>query len=162
MAIPIPPYSLLKKNFPAHGLDAVKKLIGGGADADYIQNACALRISRALNYSGAPLPPGSSDTFVRVKGADGMRYALRMRELRRHLQRTFGPPSLLTKEKSPPSSWQTNKGIIVFEVSGWSNATGHMDLWNGYDCEYHGYWSESFEVALWASVGAGPQHSGAP
>lgn len=154
MAISIPPYNLLKSNFPAVKAESVKKLIGGNVDAPYIRNTCAIRISRALNYSGAPLPSGTSKSFVRVSGADKKWYALRIRELRTYLQATYGPPSLKTHKKIPPSEWALAQGIIMFDVHGWTDATGHMDLWNGYTCEYEGYWSRSFEVYLWASKSA--------
>lgn len=157
MAIPIPPYDILKQNFPAKDLVDVKNLIGGNVNRDYIENACAIRVSRALNYSGAPLPRGGKNffsgtrEFVTVSGADGKWYALRMAELRKYLTQTHGPPDLTTHEKTPPQEWRHTRGIIAFEVKGWSNATGHMDLWNGLGCEYKEYWAQSFEVVLWAA-----------
>ncbi|WP_420895097.1 T6SS effector amidase Tae4 family protein [Snodgrassella communis] len=34
------------------------------------------------------------------------------------------------------------KGIILFEVSGWSDATGHATLFNGYKCYDSSYFNE--------------------
>lgn len=31
------------------------------------------------------------------------------------------------------------KGILVFSVTGWGDATGHVTLWNGSDCGDHCY-----------------------
>jgi len=108
-----------------------------------------IRISRALNYAGAPVPTKRKGLLV-VPGADGYHYALRVREFRRYLIDTYGSPDLLAKGGSPPEDWRRHKGIIVFDVRGWSNATGHVDLWNGVGCEYACYWGKASEVMLWA------------
>lgn len=34
------------------------------------------------------------------------------------------------------------KGIILFVVSGWPDATGHATLWNGSACYDHCYFNE--------------------
>jgi hypothetical protein len=33
-------------------------------------------------------------------------------------------------------------GVILFEVSGWSDAAGHATLWNGTTCYDHCYFNE--------------------
>ena len=48
----------------------------------------------------------------------------------KYLKLKYGNPDELM-----PSEYKEKlkgrKGIIVFEVSGWSDATGHADLWDG-------------------------------
>ena len=44
---------------------------------------------------------------------------------------------------------QGRKGIIIYEVSGWADATGHADLWDGSKCVYKGYGSVSHKVSFW-------------
>lgn len=55
-------------------------------DRDY-DNACALRVSRALNYSGVIIPNLPNQTF---KGADGKYYFLSAKKLNAWMRKTFG------------------------------------------------------------------------
>lgn len=153
MAKQLPPYSLLKAQFPARSLPEVKALIGGGVDAEYITNGCVIRVSRALNYAGAPIPAGVRGLMT-VPGGDGKRYALRVAEFRRYLRAAYGPPSRTAPGGAVAEGFRGAQGIILFDVRGWSDATGHADLWNGEACEYEGYWPQAFEVLLWRTAGA--------
>lgn len=148
MSSKLPAFSALQQHFPAIKAPAVKALIGGNVDADYITTCCAIRMSRALNESGAPIPkrfPG----LTTVSGADGKRYALRVKEFRVYLRTSYGPPSLSARGGAVADSFRGVPGIIVFDVRGWSDASGHVDLWNGSACAYEGYWAQAFEVLLW-------------
>src|SRR4029077_11977449 len=89
----LPDFDTLRKNYPDDDPGTVKSNIGGGVDAEWITNTCAIRMSRAFNYSGAPLPPKFADLNV-VSGADGMWYAYRQRELRRWISLNFSEPSV--------------------------------------------------------------------
>ncbi|WP_342358004.1 T6SS effector amidase Tae4 family protein [Lampropedia aestuarii] len=52
--------------------------------------------------------------------------------------------------KSPKSSdFSGKKGIIVFRVNQWSDATGHATVWNGTSCADACYFPESSEAFLW-------------
>ena len=144
----LPPYSALKKHFPALAADKVKALIGGNVDADYITNCCAIRMSRALNGAGAPIPK-SYPGMLTVSGADGKRYALRVKELRVYLRATYGAPQLSVRGGAVADSFRGKSGTIVFDVRIWNDASGHVDLWDGSTCAYSGYWAEAFEVSLW-------------
>lgn len=53
------------------------------------QNTCALRISRALNYSGITIQPGTD----RYQGADGKYYFLSAAALLKWMKKTFGTPT---------------------------------------------------------------------
>lgn len=153
MPAKLPLHSALKQHFPAIGLEEVKALIGGNVDADYITNACTIRMSRALNGAGAPIPkafPG----LTTVSGADGKRYALRVKEFRNYMRATYGAPTLSARGGAVADSFLGVPGIIVFDVRGWSDASGHVDLWDGASCAYHGYWAEAFEVLLWQAPAA--------
>ena len=107
----LPPYSALKKHFPALAADKVKALIGGNVDADYITNCCAIRMSRALNGAGAPIPK-SYPGMLTVSGADGKRYALRVKELRVYLRATYGAPQLSVRGVAVADSFRGKSGII--------------------------------------------------
>ena len=149
----LPPYSALSKHFPALEADKVKALIGGNVNADYITNCCTIRGSRALNGAGAPIPknfPG----LTTVSGADGKRYAIRVKEFNVYLRATYGAPTLSARGGAVAESFRGKSGLIVFDVRGWSDATGHVDLWDGATCAFHGYWAEAFEVFLWQAPAA--------
>jgi len=146
----LPPYSVLREHFPAIALDELKELIGGRARADSITNGCAIRLSRALNLAGQPIP-AKRKGLVAIRGEDGKRYAIRVREMRRYLNARYGPPTLTAPGGEVAPSFLGIPGIILFEVEIWSDATGHLDLWDGERCEYHGYWAEASQVFLWAT-----------
>ncbi|HEX8873185.1 MAG TPA: T6SS effector amidase Tae4 family protein, partial [Nitrosospira sp.] len=67
----------------------VKDLVGGAVNAAWITNTCAIRMSRALNYTGNPLPADFKG-MTTVKGGDGYRYAFRVREMRNWLTFILG------------------------------------------------------------------------
>ncbi|MDR2121656.1 MAG: type VI secretion system amidase effector protein Tae4 [Flavobacteriaceae bacterium] len=125
-------------------------------DSPYI-NSCAIRMSRGLNLSGIKLP--SSDANHRdkggtngvLKGKDGNNYWFRVKPLGAYIKFLFGNPDkkiLLktakvgeTKQKMSDKDWadiKSKKGIIMFQVSGWGDATGHFTLWDGAHLVYPG------------------------
>ncbi len=154
MSNKLPPYRALAQHFPAEingekmSAEEVKKMIGGNVDADYITNTCTIRISRALNGAGAPIPSNFTG-MVTVRGADNLRYALRVREFRLYMQATYGQAPYSVSGGRVADSFRGVAGIIMFDVRGWSDASGHVDLWDGEQCAYRGYWVEAFEVSLW-------------
>jgi hypothetical protein len=112
-------------------------------------------LSRGLNYSGAPLParfPG----LLTVKGGDGKHYALRVAEMRIWLPTVLGKPDFdQTKKKGEAfnkSALATFKGIIAFDIH-FSDATGHLDAWDGtaFSSEYKvaDYWTPATRISLW-------------
>ena len=146
--MPLPPYDSLKANFPAKTPEEVKTLIGGKVNLAWISNVCVIRVSRALNYSGDPIPIARA-ALNTVSGADGRRYAFRVREFRQYLQDKYGPPDYSGGGGAPSKEAQAMRGIILFDVQGWSDASGHADLWNGSTCEYKCYWGEASGVEIW-------------
>ncbi len=139
---------------------AAKAAIGGGADRDWIRNTCVIRISRSLNASGNPIPGDRNDGLATVEGADGLYYALRVHEFRRYLSRIYGPPQRSFTYPGGnggevPSDFHGLQGVVVFDVEAWSDATGHVDLWNGDRCRHAAYFNVASKVMLW-TVGAAP------
>lgn len=177
----LPPFDTLVAHFPnTTSVVAVKRLIGGriddtqappgqqwlgGADGD----TCTIRMSRALNYSGAPIPSGFPG-MVTVHGADHLNYAFRVQELHAWLIATYGPPDVRVPGK--PASRDRllgRKGLILFDIKfgmnadGATRALGHADLWDGttFFDEIYGISSPArdfFDIAdavsLWATPGA--------
>lgn len=142
---------------------AAKASIGGGADRDWIRNTCVIRISRSFNASGNPIPDRRDDGLATVLGADGRHYALRVHEFRRYLERTYGPPDLTHEydggEGGPvPNDFFGTRGVVVFDVDIWSDANGHIDLWNRDRCRHAAYYDVAAKVMLWRvdEVASGP------
>ncbi len=108
-------------------------------------NACAIRMSYALNYSGVTVTRGSWST---VSGGDKKWYIFRVVDMMRFLNHSFGKSDKI--KKSPKQSdFAKQQGIIVFNVSGWSSASGHATLWNGNSCSDNCYFPLATEASLW-------------
>ena len=105
------------------------------------KNACAIRMSYILNYSGVIIPSNIKKT---VSGADKMNYFFRVPDVLDFLKRRWGNPDEIISY--PPSGGGValagKKGVILFEVSGWSNAQGHATLFDGHTCYDHCYFNE--------------------
>lgn len=139
----------------------VKKLVGGALDADWIVNTCAIRMSRTLNYNAVPVP-GNFAGLAALKGDDGKRYAIRVAEMRKWLTHAIGSPSFEVKKSKGDAFDKTQlasmKGIIAFDVH-FSDATGHLDLWDGagFSSEQYNtsedYWTPATRISLWKTNG---------
>ncbi len=139
---------------------AAKATIGGGVDQAWIRNTCVVRVSRSLNAAGYPIPDDSRDGLATVAGGDGMQYALRVHEFRAYLERTYGAPqrshTYPSADGGPvPDAFVGARGIVVFDVDSWSDATGHVDLWNRDRCRHAEYFDVANKVMLW-EVDDGP------
>lgn len=125
------------------------------------ENTCAARMSYALNRSGIKLP---SSGGYSLKGSDGFRYWMRVKELKAYLNKRFKAPDIShshkqvntvidskTKKITPEvmervqltksnflSKITGKTGIVVFDVTGWGNASGHFTLWDGKNLVYVG------------------------
>lgn len=112
----------------------VGRKIGGKVEQNIksgiFQNACPIRMSYVLNYTGVPIP---RTRYAVVSGADAKWYMFRVNEMMSFLETTFGAADKTAK--APKTSDFTGlKGLIVVKGSGWSNARGHVTLWNGVTC----------------------------
>lgn len=134
------------KNYPNtsfHTKDLYDEIGGGlpnlySSNPNAWENSCAIRMSRALNYSGLRLKKAPS-IGGNIKGDDGYNYWIRVRDLQKFLVDYLPKPNV---DKSGAvgvvSEFKNKKGIIVFDVSGWGNATGHFTLWDGNHLIYPG------------------------
>lgn len=137
-----PLFSSLWINYPVKmAAPDVYKNVGGQALALFqdnptgYANACALRLSKALNYGGMPIKQTTKG--YKVKGGDNKIYLLRVKEMIAFIENNLGKAdvTLQPKNNQDVSSQLVNKkGIIIFKVSGWGDASGHVTLWNGNDC----------------------------
>lgn len=108
-------------------------------------NTCAVRVSKALNYSGVIIPNITGQTY---KGDDNFYYFTGAANLNRWMRKTFGceNPNLSIGEYSNSSSFHLEQGNLstngenlatIFEVNNGifsmvssdpSWATGHADI----------------------------------
>lgn len=115
----------------------VGKKIGGNVQknielpAGGFENACPIRMSYVLNTTGAPIQ--KSSLYAMVSGGDRFQYIYRVGDMMSYLERTFGKPDK-TVRAPKPSDFANMKGIIVIKGHGWSNASGHVTLWDGSKC----------------------------
>ncbi len=138
-----PDFDLMWKNFPDHTLyPTLKSLFSyiGGTLVKNIDvpgfgpngNTCAVRISRALNYGVMPISYKliKSLDLHTMTGGDRMLYLFRVREMRVYLANALGVrPTTVTKDFD--KAFAGSRGLVAFDVSGWSDASGHVALWNG-------------------------------
>lgn len=142
-----PTFHQMQAAYPKGSADEVFELIGGNVEANNFANSCAIRVSRSLNYSGHKvgyIPPN-----LTVSGSDGNWYIYRVKELTKYLTSKFGDPNIVVHSGPYQTKFKDKKGIIVFEVEAWSDASGHATLWNGVTCSDKCYFPLSKKVMLW-------------
>ena len=139
------------RNFPDHetypDMGALYAMLGGEAARAVAWagfgtngNTCASRLSVALNRSGAPIDAGIAKRInaSTLGTADGHRIIYRVREIRAYLLEAFGRPDV---DQIPPcdDEFVGKHGIVAFSVHGWSDASGHMALFDGKDYREPGH-----------------------
>lgn len=129
-------------------------------DPEKYNNACAIRVSRALNYSGIDVPYISSQT---IKGGDGKNYFLGAANLNAWMLKTFeNAPTHLTGTQGGkygqnfPYLLSNKKGIYImipnYPGKNYFNASGHADLLTNGSCLGDCYFNPKGAVAyinLW-------------
>lgn len=142
-----PSFTQMWKHFSDinHSVPQVGKIIGGkvgtNINSNIFRNACALRMSYALNRSGIKIPHNES-RWKTSSGADKNWYIYRVEDMVTFLNDRFGSADIT-------SNFTGEKGIILFNVSGWSDATGHVTLWDGMTCSDQCYFPQSTGVKQW-------------
>ncbi len=145
--MPKPKFKSMLAAYPKGSAEDVFNLIGGKVKANNFANSCAIRVSRALNYSGHTvnyIPPN-----LTVSGSDKKWYIYRVTEMVKYLTKIFGKPDISIQGKPYQTELKGKKGIIVFEVDAWDDASGHATLWDGNFCSDKCYFPLSKKVMLW-------------
>lgn len=117
----------------------VEKNINNLTTAQRWNNTCAVRMSYILGEAGLMIPNIHGQT---VSGADGRKYFFRVRDLIGFLKQRWGKAEIVKYPASGGGALVGKKGVILFEVSGWSDAHGHATLFNGQSCYDHCYFNE--------------------
>ena len=137
-------------------------MIGGEVLTKYNQgkanNACCLRVSRALLYSGVNIPAISGQTW---QGADGKNYFYYVEHLFNWLNQTFGAPDVhKTAADGAPRGTKfadllmglQNRGIYIMKPTDRAafGASGHATLWGGLNCiGGKNYFKDASDVYIW-------------
>ena len=156
----LPAWEELNKHFPNKKAKEVFTDIGGKVKLNYdigvFENACATRVSKALNFSlgNHEIP------FFKTKDSDGndvvqvssggkkLWYIYRVKALIEYLTNTYGLPQQIDIKKYK-QVLRDKKGIIIFEIKGWSDATGHADLWDGSKVVRDDYGDKAHKILFW-------------
>ncbi|MEN9397012.1 MAG: hypothetical protein RLZ81_1542 [Pseudomonadota bacterium] len=141
---------------------AVKRLVGGDANDADITNTCTIRMSHAMNASGAAVPQvwgvSQGKPIVNRRGHNGRYYIIRVSNFRTWMDHRFGKPKLdFTKRPGGEFDRATitgYQGVIAFDI-GFSDATGHFDLWYGDKFSHEqsagkDYFALAQRISLWS------------
>ena len=139
----------------------VYELVGGhmwtahNKGDDKYQNACAIRVSRALNYSGKPIPVFINNKLEQKteKGKDGLNYILDASSLLAYMLKAFpDTPPVHLKNKTPDEYQKALNGkwgiYIMVPKSGFG-ASGHADFYSQSGCLSRCYFSDAAEIYFW-------------
>lgn len=109
------------------------------------ENACAIRLSYVLNKTAKKIPYISGQT---VSGKDGSWYIFKVKTMISYLKKEYGPPDHVI-DNPTTSKFANYKGIMVFDVEIWSDASGHATIWDGAHCTDKCYFPESKKAYIW-------------
>ncbi len=157
VAAAIPNVDLLIKNYPTGSDAEVKAAIGGHVNSGAVKNTNAIRMSRAFNLSGAPIPAGPGANVAGLhtfRGGDKLNYAYNVNELKSWMVAKYGQPTMQFKAGpygKAPQALAGRKGIIVFVDTGRSDNSDHIDLWDGQRVVGKGMFELAKQVYLWES-----------
>jgi hypothetical protein len=120
--------------------ELVGQKIGGHVEINYsipismggFENACPVRMSYVLNYTGFPIQ--KDKRYASISGADGMWYLYRVADLMNYLEDHFGRPDKAVRGWPRKTDFFGFQGILVIKGRGWLNAKGHVTLWDGETC----------------------------
>lgn len=159
-------FQKLLSSYPHGDVDGVKVLIGRPNEA-WISNTCAIRVSYAMNGAGFRIDSSVQDdraladanakiNFISDRSGvrNGHFYVYRVDELARYLLKKYGKPQIWAKgdkksEDALRRAVQGKKGVILFVVKSWTDATGHFDLWDGAKASHEDYFAAASDVFLW-------------
>jgi hypothetical protein len=157
----------LQKNYP-RGEKTPTDIITDFLGADHWllktadPNTCAIRLSRAFNYAGAPIKKTAG--LLTEKGTDGKWYLIRANDFARYCENQFGKADVTQRGKSEANlkdAIRGQPGVVLFRLKKQTrsgrelemSAFGHGDIWDGSVVWYNDVFWETWQVVLWR-VGA--------
>jgi hypothetical protein len=78
-------------------------------------------------------------------------YIYRVDEMANYLLKKYGRPQIWAKKGRDNLRQKVygKKGVVLFVVKGWDDATGHFDLWDGRQAAHEDYFDKASDVFLW-------------
>lgn len=151
--------------YPRGTVSDVLEMIGQPSQT-WIKNTCAIRVTYAMNFSRVPeflvrrnaiasTSRGRIEYISHGRSRSGPpapehAYIFRVTELANYMLQKYGKPQVWAKKTdNPRAAVHGKKGVILFVVSGWSDATGHFDLWTGQEPAGSEYFDKASDVFLW-------------
>lgn len=164
----LPSRNLFYSHFPKVGTNGmpspqVYQLVGGhpyqahlAGNPNY-QNACALRISRALNYSGNTIPifKNNNNEQKTERGDDNLNYILDASSLLAYMKKTFPNSTPIHLVNKTPTEIKTALNgkwgiyIMIPKNRATFGASGHADFWSNTGCLSGCYFDKAKEVYFW-------------
>lgn len=133
--------------------------LGGGwpqlVDNPAYVNTCALRMTVALRGCGQAVPALLAQGDGNLKDGSGKPLLLRVATIRIWLEQILGPSSWGTSKQvgaDIDGLIPKRKGILLYRVPNATDASGHVDIWEGTTCknDCHSQFARSAtEVELW-------------
>lgn len=156
----LPSYTTLSTKFQEVSkltASEVCKKIGGNVYYNYqnwpdqYNNACALRISYALNLASANIPYEAGITISGDANSDGTKewYYYKVADLVNYLNHTYSQCESYETDNTVPSEIAGRVGIICYQDCNWSDATGHIDIWDGTKSIGTDYYNNCGTVSFW-------------
>lgn len=145
--------------YPVEEREALFTRLGGGwpqlVDDDSYANTCALRMTVALRACGESVPAGLASGDGNLRDGEGQPLLIRVASMKAWLEQLLGPSSWgMSKEVGADIDGlvPAHRGILLYRVPNGSDASGHVDLWDGSGCrkDCHSEFARSATtVELW-------------
>jgi hypothetical protein len=134
---------------------AAYNFIGGNVAYNYnnwpgaFANSCAIKLSYALNVAGFNIPQISGQTMTADINGDGVNenFIYRVSAMIPYLDSALGSGERLSINDL--STLEGRQGIICFGDCNFSDATGHVDLWDGEQVVGSNYSSRCDSIIFW-------------
>jgi hypothetical protein len=151
-------FDRLWQAYPHGSVAEVKAKIGRPGE-DWIVNTCVIRVSYAMNQIPALKIDRTVTTFSnktmnylahKPAATADLHYLYRVEEFAGYMLRKFGKPQVsATRGMDMRAAVAGKKGVILFVVKGWTDATGHFDLWDGQKAAHQEFFDQAGDVFLW-------------
>lgn len=167
-----PMFYKIWEGYPPHSVETPDLLVrlgfcNAGEQNCWVTNSCTIRLTLALNNAG--FDPGRIGPTK--WSAKGRRFMIRVEEGvhfvpslfgRSYAQGGAGVPTGQNDEQGnqiygPPQSIIGKAGLIHFWNCGWSDATGHWDVWDGRSIRNHEYFAKCQNVEVFNLCNANPR-----
>lgn len=136
--------------------EVFESIFGEGYDNSLFSNACATRVSIALNHAKVPVKADFKIQIGNYKGKGIITSAAKLKNWL-SLPEVLGKADIIIKN---PQSFDelssvlgAKKGLYILESDNYNWATGHATLWyDGHALGNHDYYSHAKEIHFWELI----------